>query len=315
MSIGAACLALGLGAGASSRSIASCSRPRRHLVARPGVGKRPRRVQRRDLELDHPRVRAERRLDAVPGALVATHGRAGAAAGASAEARPRPLVVRRRPARERHRSGAARRARASGHASPSPSGRTARNERDARRHGLRASPLRPRAGVDPRRLGAADGGGAALGRRLDHDRRRGWLRAVHDRLARSEAARPARRERGDGTRSPARGHGSAGALGAQSARPARGSDPPAVHGLAHAAPRGVRRDAGIRDGRAAPGGWPRPRADEHRDDRAAVAGEHRARAGSRRAPAAQLRRRVSRSASRTASCSRRSRSPAASRSG
>ena len=67
--------------------------------------------------------------------------------------------------------------------------------------------------------------------------------------------------------------------------PLAGADLAPVHGLADAAPRGVRRDAGVRDRRAASRRRPRPRAHEHRDDRAALAREHRARAGSRRDPA------------------------------
>ena len=51
---------LGVGVGAGCRRRRRIRR-RGHadLVARPGVGKRARRVQPRDLELDHPRVRAE----------------------------------------------------------------------------------------------------------------------------------------------------------------------------------------------------------------------------------------------------------------
>ena len=97
--------------------------------------------------------------------------------------------------------------------------------------------------------------------------------------------------------------------------PLAGADPPPVPGLAHAAARGVRRDAGVRHRRAASRRRARPRADEHRDDRAALAREHRARAGGRRDPAPQLRRSVRDRASRTASRCRRSRSRAASRSG
>ena len=93
-----------VGAGASSPSSRFVVALRRHLVARAGLGKRPRRVRGRHLELDRPRVPAQRRLDAVPRALVAADRRAGAAARAPTEARARPLVVRRRAARERDRA-------------------------------------------------------------------------------------------------------------------------------------------------------------------------------------------------------------------
>ena len=98
-------LALRLGAGAR-RPRRARARVRRDLVARPGLGQRPRRVPPRDLELDRPRVPPQHRVDAVPGALVEAHGRPGTAGGAPAAPDPRALVVRRRPARERHRSRA-----------------------------------------------------------------------------------------------------------------------------------------------------------------------------------------------------------------
>ena len=75
-------------------------------------------------------------------------------------------------------------------------------------------------------------------------------------------------------------------------RPARGRDAAPVPGLADAAPRGVRGDAGVRHRRAAARGRARARAHERRDDRPALAREHRPRPGGRRAPAAQLRRPV-----------------------
>ncbi len=76
-------LAERLGSG-GCRSLASSSRDA-PLVARPGLGQRSGRVPLRHLELDRPRVRPERRLDALPRALVAADDRAGAAAGAPAE--------------------------------------------------------------------------------------------------------------------------------------------------------------------------------------------------------------------------------------
>ena len=165
------------------------------LVARPGLGKRLRCVPVRHLELDRPRVPAQCRIHVVSRSLVAHDDRAGVAAGASAADRPCPLRLRSRPPRQRDRARKARRARTCGHvASASPRCAT-RDERHARRNGLRAPRLRPRACDHPRGLGSADGGGAALGRRRVRDRRLCRLRAFHHRLDGCSPPQPVGHER------------------------------------------------------------------------------------------------------------------------
>ena len=172
-------------------------------------------------------------------------------------------------------------------------------------------------GDDPRRVGAPHRGGAALGGR----RRSGspplvgfalftvaWLGA--------QASRAAGHERGHGLGPPARrAWGGRGSSVLKAPVPLAGAILLQCLRLADAAARGVRGDAGVRHRRAASGGRARARADEHRDDRPALAGKRRPRPGRRRAAAPELRRAVCRSASPTGSRCRRSRSPAGSRSG
>ena len=125
-------VAIGLDA-ARRRARRARSRVRRHLVARAGLGQRPRGVPPGHLELDRPRVPAQRRLDALPRAVVAADDPAGAAGRAPAAARPRAVGVRCRPARERGRPRAARRARSrrDACADTSPTHRRARARRSS----------------------------------------------------------------------------------------------------------------------------------------------------------------------------------------
>ena len=168
-------------------------------------------------------------------------------------------------------------------------GRGQRHLGGARRHGVRAPALRPRAdgGADP--LRAAHGADPALGdhepRCRGHDR----VRAVRVRL-RERAAPPAVGGGGPRPDPPAGGDEPARARRAARAGRGGGGGVLPVPRLALPVPRGLHGDAGLPHPLAAPRGRARAAADERGDALPALAREHRPAAGGDRAAAALVRR-------------------------
>ena len=131
------------------------------LVARPRLEPRRPRVQSRRLGVDRVRDRSQPRVGARALARLAADHRPGARPAAPA-LRPGLLRLLDRPACERGAAGPDRGARARRRpAAPPPS--RARDDRHARRHGLRAPALRPLSGDPARAVRLLDGEDPALG--------------------------------------------------------------------------------------------------------------------------------------------------------
>ena len=131
------------------------------LVARPGLGRRPRRLHRRPLALGGRRGRAEPALRGRACARLEHRHLAGDQPAAAAVP-PGLLGLRRRPLRERGPAGPGRRARAR-RGARSPDARPEGYLGDADRLGLRPSDVRPFPDGRARRLGAGRREAPALG--------------------------------------------------------------------------------------------------------------------------------------------------------